>query len=295
MAPMGTGRLRDERIGRILVGARSLPLRNQLPEIAAAESIDQIRNAALQRDRETNDGRETRHLQTALHVADVGVRHAGQFGERSDAHAALLTQLPQARAEHFCFSLYTARHETRSVLFGRLFSVTLWRIARRRSNVIDSDLITRIRHIFLHQRPHVSLMTAANDLGWTLKEMRAAVARGEIRVMRTKLGTWVWRDELVAKALEIWPLDVIEDALGDDAPRVMPEAVRTAELRARVPRYQVAMLEHMAGREATTVSAILTRELDDVASANAEELFAAIPGFRAAFEWPEGITSEQSC
>ena len=161
--------------------------------------------------------------------------------------------------------------------------------------MIDPALVDRIRHIFLHQRPHVSLMTAANDLGWTLKEMRAAVASGEIRVMKTKLGMWVWREELVAKALEIWPLDVIEDALGDDAARVMPEAVRTAELRARVPRYQVAMLEHMAGQEATTVSAILTRELDDVASANAEELSAAIPGFRAAFEWPGGGSVEPVC
>lgn len=161
--------------------------------------------------------------------------------------------------------------------------------------MLDSDLIARIRHIFLHHRPHVSLMTAADDLGWSLTQMRAAVARGEIRVMKTKLATWVWRDELVAKALELWPLDVIEDALGDDAARVMPEAVRTSELRARVPRYQVAMLVHMAEQESTTVSAILTRELDDVASAHSEELADAIPGFRSAFEWPRGINAAPVC
>ena len=136
---------------------------------------------------------------------------------------------------------------------------------------------------------------AAELLGWTLREMRATVARGEIRVMKTKLGVWVWRDELVAKALELWPLDVIEDALGEDAARVIPEAVRTSELRARVPRYQVAMLEYIAEQDSTTVSAVLTRELDDVASANAEELSAAIPGFRAAFEWPGWINAEQAC
>jgi hypothetical protein len=79
--------------------------------------------------------------------------------------------------------------------------------------MLDSDIIARIRHIFLHQRPHVSLMTAANDLGWSLTQMRLAVARGEIRVMKTKLATWIWREELVAKALELWPLHVIEEAL----------------------------------------------------------------------------------
>jgi hypothetical protein len=75
----------------------------------------------------------------------------------------------------------------------------------------------------------------------------------------------------------------------------MPEAVRTSELRARVPRYQVAMLAYMAEHESTTVSAILTRELDVVASAHSEELADAIPSFRAAFEWPGGVNAEQPC
>jgi len=161
--------------------------------------------------------------------------------------------------------------------------------------MLEPDVIESIRHIFLHHRPHVSIMTAANLLGWTVKQMKAAIAAGEIRTNVTPLATWVWRDELVAKALELWPLDVIEEALGADAARVMPEAVRTSELRARVPRYQVAMLAHMAEQESTTVSAILTRELDDVASAHSEELADAIPGFRAAFEWPRGINAGQAC
>ena len=29
--------------------------------------------------------------------------------------------------------------------------------------------------------------------------------------------TWVWHEEFVAKALERWPVDVIEEALGEDA------------------------------------------------------------------------------
>jgi hypothetical protein len=48
------------------------------------------------------------------------------------------------------------------------------------------------------------------------------------------------------------------------------------------------MLEHLAERRRTTISDILTRELDGIASDHAEELSAAIPGFDAALQWPEG-------
>lgn len=160
---------------------------------------------------------------------------------------------------------------------------------------LTTDLSIRIRRIFLHQRPHVSINTAAYLLGWSLRQMRAAIAAGEISVVKTPLATWVWREELVAKALDLWPLDVIEDALGDEAARAMPEAIRTCELRARVPRYQVAMLQHIAQQEATTVSAVLTRELEDVASARSDELSSAIPGFRAALEWPDAIDALEVC
>ena len=161
--------------------------------------------------------------------------------------------------------------------------------------MLDPEIVSRIRHIFLHQRPHVSIMTARRLLGWSHAQMTRAIAAGEIELLVTPLAKWVWREELVAKAIELWPLDVIETALGDDAARVLPAAIRTCELRARVPRYQVAMLEHLAERESTTVSRILTRELEDVASAHAEELSSAIPGFAVALGWPLSEESQQPC
>jgi hypothetical protein len=154
--------------------------------------------------------------------------------------------------------------------------------------MVDSSLIERIRHIFLHHRPHVSIMTAAGLLGWSLAQMKAAIAAGEIETNVTPLATWVWHEEVVAKALELWPLDVIEEALGEDAARVLPAALRTLVLRARVPRYQVAMLQHLAEQQSTTVSAVLTRELEDVACAHADEFSRAIRGFAAALAWPFG-------
>jgi len=80
---------------------------------------------------------------------------------------------------------------------------------------LPEDFTKRIRHIFLHQRPHVSIMTAATLLGWPQARMRAAIAAGEIETNVTPFATWVWREELMAKAIELWPLDAIEEALGE--------------------------------------------------------------------------------
>jgi hypothetical protein len=105
----------------------------------------------------------------------------------------------------------------------------------------------------------------------------------------------MWREELIAKAMEIWPPDLIEDALGPDAGAVLPDVIRLTDLRVRVPRYHVDMLEHFAERDRTTVSGTLTRELDAIASAHAEEMSSAIPGFADALTWPErGLVPQHS-
>jgi len=104
----------------------------------------------------------------------------------------------------------------------------------------------------------------------------------------TPLGKWFPRAEMMAKALEIWPLHIIEEALGDYADGILPRAIRSAELRVRPPRHHIDMLEYRAEQQETTVSGVLERELDGIASANIEELSAAIPGFAEAMAWPGG-------
>ncbi len=94
------------------------------------------------------------------------------------------------------------------------------------------------------------------------------------------------REELVAAAMRIWEQGAIEEALGDEAGRVLPEAIRLVELRARVPWYQREMLHFLARRAGMSVDHVLTRELEDVACVHAEELRAAVPGFGAAMAWP---------
>jgi hypothetical protein len=154
--------------------------------------------------------------------------------------------------------------------------------------MLEPALIARVRDLFLHQAPRVSLAEAAGLLGWPLRRMTAAIASGEVDLLTETDTQWIAREELMAKALETWPPEVIEQALGADAASILPEGRRLDDLHTPLPRYQIAMLRYFAHLHQTTVGDILARELEDVASANAEELAAALPGFAEALDWPDG-------
>jgi len=153
--------------------------------------------------------------------------------------------------------------------------------------MLKTDVIERIRTIFLQPRAHVTLGEATELLGWSSRQMLRAIEAGEIEVTTTSLDQLVWREELIAKALETWPRQAIEEALGVEVETVLPYGVQLADLQARVPRYQMQMLEHFAVRSQTTISEVLVRELDGIASEHADELGVAVPGFSAALAWPE--------
>src|SRR5436305_13318336 len=147
--------------------------------------------------------------------------------------------------------------------------------------MLETDVIERIRHIFLHPRPHVSISQATALLGWTRRQMSAAIEAGAVERWTTPIGRWFPRTEMMAKALEIWPLHVIEEALGAEGDGILPQAIRTAELRVRLPRHHINMLEYRAGQQETTVSGVLARELDGIASGHLGALSSHQPGFRA--------------
>ena len=147
-----------------------------------------------------------------------------------------------------------------------------------------------IRRIFLTPRPNLPLMTAADRLGMTLQELKRDIADGAIVAVSTAVGTRVPKEEMIATAMRLWDQSVIEEALGDDAARLIPEAIRLVELRARVPRYQRDVLRELARRDGISIDAVLTRELEDVASAHAEELATVLPELASALAWP-GVTA----
>jgi hypothetical protein len=141
--------------------------------------------------------------------------------------------------------------------------------------LLEADVVERIRTIFLQPRPHVSIAEGTALLGWTRAEMSEAIRSGELEVERTCVDAWIWREELIAKALEAWPLETVVAALGDDCGQALPDSLRLTGLHVRLPRYHVALLE-----------------LDGVASGYAAELSGAIAGFDAAMQWPEGVGAE---
>jgi hypothetical protein len=151
---------------------------------------------------------------------------------------------------------------------------------------MDETARCNIRRIFLAPTPTFALMPAAHLLGMTFEGFNREVADGSIVAVSTRLGRRVTREEMIAAAMRVWDQGVIEEALGEDAATLLPEAIRLVELRARVPRYQRDMLRTLAQRHGTSVDEVLTRELEDVASAHAEELIRAVPGFEAALAWP---------
>jgi hypothetical protein len=84
------------------------------------------------------------------------------------------------------------------------------------------------------------------------------------------------------------PQAAIEEALGAEMRSVSPEPVRLAELRIRIPRYQIAMLARLAERERISVDELMARHLLDVASSESAWLRRRVAGFDTAMRWPSG-------
>src|SRR6476620_7900594 len=90
----------------------------------------------------------------------------------------------------------------------------------RGSPMLDPELIQRIRTIFLHPQPYVSIGEAASILGWSAEEMEAAIISRDIEVTTTCSGKAIEVGEVLAKARTSWPVEVIEEALGAQAARL---------------------------------------------------------------------------
>jgi hypothetical protein len=111
-----------------------------------------------------------------------------------------------------------------------------------------SDDINRIRAIFLHPEPRVTVAGAAQLLGWSSRRMNEAICDGEIEVAGTCRSSCVEVAELVEMALSLWSMTEIERALESSARKILPPGLRTRTLRTRLPRYLIDMLQHWRRR-----------------------------------------------
>jgi len=154
--------------------------------------------------------------------------------------------------------------------------------------MLDPALIQRIRAIFLHREPRVTVGVAADLLGWSFAEMKAAIRNGDIEVVETSGGTRIERCELAAYAMQQWPLTSIEEALARDAALVLPPALRTRTFTVRLPRYQIGVLEVLAEEGREPVETLLMRMFEELADLHHERLARIIPGLGEAMAWPAG-------
>ena len=161
--------------------------------------------------------------------------------------------------------------------------------------MLDPITTERIRSIFLHLQPAVTIGAAAEMLGLSREEIVAAIDAGEIEVTATGSGPRIDIREVAEQALHVWSIGMVEEALGEDAARILPPGVRTRSFTARLPRYVIAALARLAEENAESVEAFLTRELHGLAYENKEHLAAVIPGFAEAIEWPLPASGSPVC
>lgn len=143
-----------------------------------------------------------------------------------------------------------------------------------------------VRQIFLNSPESVPVGRAAELLGISLQELERDMDDGAIVAVSTSGKPRIDREELMATAMQKFEQARIEEALGEDAVAVLPEAIRLVDLRSRVPRYQRDVLEALATQRGTSVDDVLTRELEDVVSAYADDVAAQVPALADALAWP---------
>ena len=153
--------------------------------------------------------------------------------------------------------------------------------------MLDPAATDRIRAIFLHPERYVTKREAAALLGCSVGDVTVAISAGVIETDDTCRGQRVPLHELATLARARWQLPVIEEALGADAPSILPPALWSRPVSFRVASYHLQTLDYLASKANLPVDAILARVLDDVIGANSDELEEVITDYRAAIHWPE--------
>jgi hypothetical protein len=167
-------------------------------------------------------------------------------------------------------------------------------IVRPRKTPIRSTDRVLIRELFIQRVPLYSFADALRLTRTGQAEVDAAIRAGDITT-ETFSGQHVipW-DDVVRLALDRWTPRMINGALGStDRLPVIPLLNRVQQIEVFLPVYQIRLLHYLAEMERgqfrapLNASDVLEQRLLDLASAvDADELEIAIPGFRAALDYP---------
>jgi hypothetical protein len=150
-----------------------------------------------------------------------------------------------------------------------------------------TEAAANIRRLFLDPKDTYSPAEAAEILGMEPPDLKTLMESGELEGIRTSCGMTLSRKELISFAMDQWPQEAIEEALGDDLTKAMPKLLRLADLHVRIPLFQILALERLSERDGKSVDAVLARELLDLISAESDYLAPKIRGFSGALRWPQ--------
>ncbi|HEX7679940.1 MAG TPA: hypothetical protein VF713_17560 [Thermoanaerobaculia bacterium] len=149
-----------------------------------------------------------------------------------------------------------------------------------------TEAAMHIRRLFLEPKDTYSDAEAAEILAMEMLDLKSRMESGEVEGVRNCRSMTVCRKELISFAMDFWPQDAIEEALGDDLAKGIPKLLRLTDLHVRIPRFEILALQRLAERDGKSVDAVLARELLDIVSAESDFLATKITGFSAALLWP---------
>lgn len=151
-----------------------------------------------------------------------------------------------------------------------------------------------IRELFIERVPLYSVADALRLTRTTQDEIDAAIADGGIATEAFGGQVVIPWDDAARLALDRWTPRMINGALGSTHRlSVVPLLNRIQQIEVFLPVYQIRLLHYLAETERghfrarLNASDVLEGHLLDLASAvDADELELAVPGFRAALEYP---------
>ena len=144
--------------------------------------------------------------------------------------------------------------------------------------MVEPDVATSIRAIFLHHEQRVTLDEAARMLGWTRARLNEAIEAEEFSVVETCGGKrMIEIRELAHYAVYEWPFHVIEKALGREASLIIPPALRTRKITLRLPQCYIQLLEILASENQQSVTKYLELTCDELLFNEKERLTALLP------------------
>ncbi|HYH05699.1 MAG TPA: hypothetical protein VEK11_01450 [Thermoanaerobaculia bacterium] len=157
-----------------------------------------------------------------------------------------------------------------------------------------------IRELFIQRVPLYPVADARRLTRTTQDEIDAAIADGAIATEEFGGQVVIPWDDVARLALERWTPRMMNGALGStDRLSVVPLLNRVQQIEVFLPVYQIRLLHYLAETERgqfrarLNASDVLERHLLDLASAvDADELELAVPGFRAALDYPYFIPRE---